>query len=278
MKKRVKKTLLLEQSGSIFVLIGIVAFAIFFQMTSVTVFAKEQTQPPHLIQSVSEQDIYEGLLGLGVLECSVLQEDDWEKACENVAESVVRIDMGKAYGSGVIWDMQPERIIVATNKHVVEYWTDLMGFIYFPQGYFVSARILGVSQHYDVAFMEIDREIFTYDQVEHLKAVHKGDERYKELQAGDAIFTIGSGKEMQDFEYHEGKVIEKASYIELFESDMLYAYGFAKPGMSGGGCFDAKGNLLGLLAGGASNDRTATVPVYSVESAYEEVLAREEGK
>ena len=46
------------------------------------------TLPPHLIQSVTEQDLYEGMVCLGMLECPVLQEADCEKAFENVKDCV----------------------------------------------------------------------------------------------------------------------------------------------------------------------------------------------
>ena len=45
---------------------------------------KEYTMPPHLIQSVTEQDAYESMILLGMLECPVLETVDCERAYENV--------------------------------------------------------------------------------------------------------------------------------------------------------------------------------------------------
>ena len=110
------------------------------------------TLPPHLIQSVTEQDLYEGMVCLGMLECPVLQEADCEKAFENVKDCVVRVIMGNAYGSGIIWKLTPDKVVIATNRHVLDYWRDLDGYVYFPQGYYVDACILGVSGRQDVGF------------------------------------------------------------------------------------------------------------------------------
>ena len=69
------------------------------------------TLPPHLIQSVTEQDLYEGMICLGMLECPVLQEADCEKAFENVKDCVVRVIMGNAYGSGILWELTADRVL-----------------------------------------------------------------------------------------------------------------------------------------------------------------------
>ena len=60
-------------------------------------------------------------------------------------------------------------------------------------------------------------------------------------------------------------------YIDLFEKEMLYGHGFAKAGMSGGGTFDSYGHLIGMTAGGTQQNETASVPLPSILSAYEEV-------
>ena len=42
--------------------------------------AKEPSLPPHLIRTVSDQDIYEGLTALKLLQCPVLETEDMEAA------------------------------------------------------------------------------------------------------------------------------------------------------------------------------------------------------
>lgn len=50
---------------------------------------------------------------------------------------------------------------------------------------------------------------------------------------------------------------------------MIYGYGQAEPGMSGGGVFDAKGNLIGLLTGATPDGETAALPLPVIMEAYE---------
>lgn len=122
----------------------------FFQALPVE--AKEPTLPPHLIQSVSGEDIVKGMLALDLFHCPVLEEPDLETACENVRDTVVRIDMGKAYGSGVICWITADGAVIATNRHVLDYWREETGVIRFPQGYYAGASMLGSSETCDVGF------------------------------------------------------------------------------------------------------------------------------
>ena len=68
------------------------------------------TLPPHLIQSVTEQDLYEGMVCLGMLECPVLQEADCEKAFENVKDGFP--EMGRAGRSADSWPPSDRKSVV----------------------------------------------------------------------------------------------------------------------------------------------------------------------
>lgn len=253
--------------------VRIIMLLIILASNSRTVLASDyEKQPPHLIQSVSEKDIFEGLLELGFLQCDTPANENSDEAYEIVKDCVVRIDMGKAYGSGVVWEITPDRIVIVTNQHVLAYWNESVGIISFPQGFCTGARILGSSSEYDIGFLEVEQRALAYEQLTKLRYVRREPESYEKLYKKAELFTIGSGKQMGELEYHKGIVIDKKCYIEIFDSDMLYASGFAKSGMSGGGTFDAKGNLVGLLAGGTENDKTASVPLPLIYEAYMEVM------
>lgn len=233
---------------------------------------EEPAMPPHLIQSVSEQDIYEGLVALGLLECPILQSEDCELAYENAKKCVVRLNMGNAYGSGVIWQLTSDAVIIATNAHVLEYWKDETSFVYFPQGYYANAEILGVSGNYDVGFLTVGNDNFSYEELETLYYVCADETVYDNLEQSDALFCVGSGREIGTMEFYEGTVEQPWQYIETFENDMLYGHGFAKAGMSGGGTFDGYGHLIGMISGGTLNNETASVPLPSIIAAYEEIV------
>lgn len=237
-----------------------------------TIQAKELSLPPHLIQSVTGQDFYEGMLALDLSHCSVLARKDREKAFENVRDSVVRIDMGNAYGSGVIFRLTEDGAIIATNRHVLDYWRDEEGVIRFSQGFYVSAQDLGSAEDCDVGFLKVESSELGIETLLTLRNVPVDEEVWKSLSVGDEAFCLGADREADGLVYQEAAVAEKEMYIDAFGGEMLYLHGFAKEGMSGGGIFDGYGHLIGLLAGGTWRGEVAGVPVDQVLSAYREIV------
>lgn len=241
----------------------------FFQSLPVT--AAEPSLPPHLIQSVSEEDIYEGMIALDLFHCPVLKEPDLETACENVRDSVVRIDMGKAYGSGVIFRLTADGVVIATNRHVLAYWREETGVIRFPQGYYAGARVIGSSDTCDVGFLLVEKEEIGLRAVSGLRCVYAEEDVYADLQGEEAIFCLGAGRKEEETIFQEAVLEDTGKYIETFGGEMLYGRGFAREGMSGGGMFDGCGRLIGLLTGGTYQNEIAGVPVNQVLKAYREI-------
>lgn len=251
----------------------IMIWIVFIIAAPLPVSAKEG-QKQHLIQTVTEKDIFEGMLALGFLECEVLEMNDCEAAYENVKECVVQIRMESAYGSGIILEMTPERIIIVTNKHVLEYWEDEISYVQFPQGYFTGAKMLAVSEEYDIGFLEVSCTEFDYQELEQIRYVHYDEELYQTLQSGDEMFCAGaedvvSAETTADF--YQGSIADTWRYIEEFEEYMLYGYGYAREGMSGGGSFDARGNFIGIISGATMSGETASVPLPLIIEAYERI-------
>lgn len=224
--------------------------------------------PPHLIQTVTEQDLFEGLLALDLLECPVLEEEGIEAAYENVKKCVVGIHMGNAYGSGIILRMTSEQIIIASNRHVLEYWDDT-GYVEFYQGYVTDGYILGISEQYDIGFLAVDNEQLGYPTLQSLYYAHCSEDAYQKLQVQDEIFCVGGIRVEED--YYPGIVEYLWVYIDELEGYMLRADGNAIPGMSGGGTFDTKGNLVGMVTASSGNIETASIPLPILLEAYEEM-------
>lgn len=242
--------------------------------------AETETELPHLIQTVTEKDIFEGMLSLGLLESKVLETPDCDKAYENVKTCVVSINMGNAYGSGVVWDMTPTQIIIVTNKHVLEYWSEYVGYVRFPQGYYIDAEVLGTSRKHDVGFLAVDNTKLDYKELESLRYVCKDMDAFNKMQKGEQMFCLGSefstnsdGKTITEYgkSYYKGSIGDMHRYIKEFEEYMIYGLGYARPGMSGGGTFDAKGNFIGMISGGTTNDETASIPLSVIVEEYEKI-------
>lgn len=228
--------------------------------------------PPHLIRTVTEQDIYEGMLALGYLETPVLETEDCSRAYDNVKDCVVRIQMGKAHGSGIIWEITSDRIIIVTNRHVLAYWKEENGYVHFPQGFDVDAQILGVSERFDVGFVAVDCEQLTFEMLKEIRSAHIDEAEYERLGPGDSMFLIDPGSAGETEQYYEGSVEDPNRYIEDFNAHMLYGYCYARAGMSGGGTFDGRGFLIGMTTGGTPRNETASVPLPDLIAAYEEVM------
>lgn len=234
--------------------------------------ASAQELPPHLIQTVSEQDIFEGMLALGYLETPVLETQDCDKAYENVKDCVVRIQMGNAHGSGIIWNISSERVVIVTNKHVLDYWKEESGYVHFPQGYDMDAQFLGTSEDYDVGFIAVDGGQFTYEELQKIRCARVSQDDNEGLKQGDMMFLADSGSLEEDARYYVGIVEDPYQYIEDLDAYMLYAHCYAKAGMSGGGTFDGQGNLIGMTTAGTAQGEAASVPVQHIDMAYEEVM------
>lgn len=245
---------------------------IIINTSSFTVNAAEPdpaVKPPHLIQTVTEQDLFEGLLALDFLECPVLEEANIEAAYENVKKCVVGIHMGNAYGSGIILQMTPEQIIIASNRHVLDYWEDDTGYVEFYQGYVTDGYILGLSGQYDIGFLAVDNEQLDYMALQSLYYVRCSEDAYQKLRVQDEIFCVGGIREEED--YYPGIAKYLWVYIDELEGYMLRADGNAIPGMSGGGTFDTKGNLVGMITASSRNTETASIPIPILLEAYEEM-------
>lgn len=250
----------------------LVLYFFFCSATSFPVKAAEPDTaelPPHLIQTVTEQDLFEGLLALDFLECPVSEGESIEAAYENVKKCVVGIHMENAYGSGIILQMTSEQIIIASNRHVLNYWEDDTGYVEFYQGYITDGYILGISGQYDIGFLAVDNEQLGYQALQSLYYARCNEDAYQKLQVRDEIFCVGGIQETEDF--YPGIVEYLWVYIDELEGYMLRAYGNAIPGMSGGGTFDTKGNLVGMVTASSKNFETASIPLPVLLEAYEEM-------
>ena len=253
-------------------IIGSIAVSIALAFTAPLSVRAEGPPLPHLIQTVTEQDIYEGMLVLGYLETPVLEIEDCERAYENVKDCVVRIQMGNAHGSGIVWELSPDKIVIATNKHVLDYWREANSFVHFPQGFDVDAGILGASKMLDVGFVAVDCRQFTYEELQKIRYACVDEDAYESLEQGAEMFLADAGSMEDEARYYAGTVENSYRYIADFDAYMLYGSGFARAGMSGGGTFDGRGFLIGMTTGGTLLNETASVPLPDIIAAYEEVL------
>lgn len=201
----------------------------------------------------------------------VLTEENMEKAYENVLCSAVRIQESSQYGSGSIFLITGEEIIIVTNKHIVRYFDD-NSYITFFNGESCNGRVLGSSETADVGFIGIPASELCKDTEIQIKAVSKRLEAYENLKKNSCFFMIDLANEPADPVVYKGVIVDKEKYLPDYGLEMLYGSGMAVPGMSGSGIFDYYGNFIGILSGATEQYELAGIPLKVLLKEYEKCI------
>lgn len=250
--------------------IAILLFVLLFLSTKEISFAQEENNPilcdRALIQGITEESEWEGMVELGLLETEKLDFPDVEDAIDNVKSTAVKLKVDGYGGSGSIFEIEKERIIIVSNKHVLMYDSEVE--VTLPMDVVCTGYVIGLSQQYDVGFIEVSLKDIPYMVRKELRKVRVDLERAENLEHGEEIFLMGSA-DLRAGNSYVGAVADPWEYIPQFNSYMIHTYCYGKPGMSGGGTFDAYGNFLGMITGG-KGDETASIPLSVI---YEEFIS-----
>ncbi|MDE6965808.1 MAG: serine protease [Clostridiales bacterium] len=214
--------------------------------------------------------------------------------------SIAEVSCGGLKGSGIVMKREGDTVYVLTNAHVLESYVmveQLPAVRFYGEDGFYQASVVGYDGFYDVAVLSLDHTtvhtVYNLDGSEFFSP----DVKYSE---GDYVVSIGNAMGMGVASY-DG-IISRAS--EMLECNELFNAGGKKTvpvmrttavinaGMSGGGVFDMRGNLVGLgtyrmsntdgvgVEGGASSDVEDTgfaTPVSVLYPVYKRILAEGKG-
>lgn len=170
---------------------------------------------------------------------------------------------GGLQGSGVIWGGTTEGVLILTAAHVLEEAEDPVRVI-FGNGSEAAAEDIQIYEDIDLAILLVPWEDIPENQEKRLYRVRIDKERFDALQAED--ICLAAGFRAGRLEGYMGKVLAPWIFMEEYGQYMLWAEVEIKPGMSGGGLFDAQGNFLGILSGGSGDDEAAVVPLSVIMS------------
>ena len=185
-----------------------------------------------------------------------------QERCGNVS---VRIHAGHLIGSGIIYKSNSETVWIATAAHALEQAQDDVE-ITFSDGYTVRTSEVRNAQEGDVAFLLVAREALVEGETDHGKEYRcamVSQDAYDAVQVGDLVIAFGSKSGVGE-EAYAGVLLQDYVFLQDFGVHMMVADVVAKPGMSGGGLFDAKGHLLGILCGVSEDDEVAVAPLLSL--------------
>lgn len=227
-----------------------------------------------LIQTTSFTEEYIDAVKLGAFTMPECQAEEADSLYAEASKCVVRIVMGQYAGSGLIWCMEEEGMVIAANKHLL--CEAAYGAVTFADGMTLRAEILGYSQECDLGFLLIEREELTYEVLRNCYEVRKieGASRFTEAQENQNIIQIASSQQVEG-DYYEG-VVNGTTFVPEFQAFMLETACFSKAGMSGGGVFDENGYLIGMIAGGEVGaedlvreaEITYSIPAWQIEEEY----------
>lgn len=203
-------------------------------------------------------------------EIPVLTEENQIEAFENVLGSAVRIQGNGYYGSGSVFEIKKDEIIVVTNRHVAEHF-DEEGYVTFFYGGECHGSVLGCSDTADIGFISVDLDGLEKQEREQLREVGKRKNAYDNLNKNTCFFIADIASDISNPEICQGAVVEKEKFLPEYGTVMLYGDGGAVPGMSGSGIFDNCGNYIGTLSGATDRYEIAGVPLPTVLSEYEKI-------
>ncbi len=247
-------------------------------------FSDYETVRHPLIQVTDVQDEYEALFRLGLLSTSewesassffgedtseygrFMEQLRRESAYEKARASIVQIQLGGYYGSGVLWDIREGNLVIVSNAHLLK--EGERGEVIFRTGVHAEGTVACVSDEKDIGFMTIPLEKLEREDWFFMRFAGRNVQNYQELSGGEALFVIGSASGTGE-DYYEGTVGDTMVYFPEFQTKMLYGYCKAVPGMSGGGTFDEKGNFLGMLTAGTKQGEIASLPLEIMMEEYD---------
>ena len=229
-----------------------------------------------LIQTTTYEEEYLGSVELGAFTMPICDGLEIDSLYDEAAKSVVRIEMGQYAGSGLIWRMEEEGMVIVSNKHLL--CEASYGTITFMNGDVLTAEIMGYSQTQDLGFLFIAREKLTSQILRDIYEVRilerAGEWIEKQGEDNTNIVQIAFAKQNR----YEGTV-GGIEFVPAFQSEMLKTVCYSKAGMSGGGVFNEEGYLIGMITGGMVEideavreaDITYSILVQVIEEEYQKM-------
>ena len=225
-----------------------------------------------LIASMTYQDEYEGLVHLGFLDTQTIETQNIKSAYQKVSPSVVGIYAENFVGSGVIYALEDQRIIVLSCRHLLQY--DETPEITFIDGEKVQGKLFYLSEQADLGFVEVDPGLLSIDTIKKIRRIAIDEMAYRQIEEGTELFHVGSVGRIAGNMY-EGVILNQWKFFPEFNQFMIHSKCKAVPGMSGGGTFDAKGNYIGMILGGKGTE-TASLPLETIMEEWNIMIQQED--
>lgn len=195
----------------------------------------------------------------------LLEFEDPEK--ENLADMLqragggmmVQLRAGNVQGSGVLYGIRGEDLVILTAAHVLEGAEDAVA-VTFADEWSVLADGYECSALGDYAAVRVSGEDVPAERLEQYLCVNVDKDSFDTATAGTGCIVMGCRSGVAA-EAYEGVILDHWIYMEDYEQYMMWVKAEGQQGMSGGGLFDRQGHFLGILSGGTEDGELAVVPL-----------------
>ena len=184
-----------------------------------------------------------------------------EAVIESLFEPTVMITAGEYRATGVIIDVSEELISIATVAHLMEGFDQ--GIITFYQEKVGFADVSYINTDEDICIMTIETKNFDKRFVSKLRAATIDLEHYDALSRDDTVYVCGSQVKVAG-NVCKGTFKEKDYYVPEFDQYLMYLYCDVFEGMSGSGCYDIDGVLVGLVCAGTDDGEALCIPISDI--------------
>lgn len=195
-----------------------------------------------------------------------------QEAASGVMVQIVNSDL---LGSGVIFSMDQEQVVIVTAAHVLEGVEAQKGGEVIAGTQNLKIKLVDgtvleqegdsrwqvtLSQESDLGLVVLPTNAISEETLAACRYVYVDKVAFDTLQPGDIILVMGSREEVAGNAY-EGSLMQSWIYMEDYGQHMMLGRTYAQPGMSGGGVFDKYGRFIGILSGADASGNLAIVPL-----------------
>jgi len=183
----------------------------------------------------------------------------------------VQIECGHSSGSGIIWKVTPEDIVLLSNRHLLE--ADHIARVSFVTGICYDAEVYFLSENYDYGLAVIKRKQMEPEDAEGIEQATYEAIQSSEMRIGEPLYILTSAEYPGDMVL-ESSLAEVESFVEIEQlytpQNMMLGMlngeeeHHVAAGMSGSGVYNERGALVGILSGGDGKREYMMVPIWNL--------------
>ena len=193
----------------------------------------------------------------------ILDEEDsnFDGAFELAIKTSARVERGDVFGSGNIYAITENEVILVTAYHVLSESEDPIKVTFWNYKEY-DAEIFGVDEALDIAFLRSEPEINSLFKSVYIDGIAPA--------IGEEVLVIDPYINKASIGFVENPKV----FVESFNMDMIKCMCVGNPGMSGSGLFNERGIFLGIVIAGGDDGSIVCADVNAINKVYENVVKK----